>query len=52
MGDKTRELLKAKRRHGWYLAVMLVLAVLVTVGVGGLFHQPAVAKTYQVTVLT
>ena len=52
MGDKTRELLKAKRRHGWYLALMLVLAVLVTVGVGGLFHQPAVAKTYQVTVLT
>ena len=52
MGDKTRELLKAKRRHGWYLAVILVLAVLVTVGVGGLFHQPAVAKTYQVTVLT
>jgi len=52
MGDKTRELLKAKRRHGWYLAVMLVLAVLVTVGVGGLFHQPAVAKTYQVTALT
>ena len=52
MGDKTRELLKAKQRRGWYLALMLVLAVLVTAGVGGLFHQPAVAKTYQVTALT
>ena len=52
MTDKMRELLKARRRHGWYLAVMLVLAVLVTAGVGGLFHQPAVAKTYQVTALT
>ena len=52
MGDKMRELLTAKRRRGWYLALTLVLAVLVTAGVGGLFHQPAVAKTYQVTALT
>ncbi len=47
-----RELLKEKQRHSRYLALTLVLAVLVAAGVGGLFHQPAVAKTYQITALT
>ena len=52
MGDRMKELLRAKRRQGWYLALMLVLALLVTAGLAGLFHQPAVAKTYQKAVLT
>ena len=40
---------KMQRRRN---VLFLFLAVLVTAGIGGLFHRPAVAKTYQVMVLT
>ncbi len=52
MNNILTELLKEKRKRSRYLALMLVLAVLVTAGVAGLFHLPAVAKTYQKTGLT
>ena len=51
MGNRVTELLRAKRRQVRHLALVLVLAVLVAAGVGGLFHLPAIAKTYQKTVL-
>ena len=51
MGNRVTELLKAKRRQVRHLALVLVLALLVAAGVGGIFHLPAIAKTYQKTVL-
>ena len=51
MGNRVTELLRAKRRQVRHLALVLVLALLVAAAVGGIFHLPAVAKTYQKTVL-
>lgn len=45
------ELLYGRHRQPEYIALLLCLAVLVTAGIGAVFHITAIAKTYQ-TVLT
>ena len=45
------ELLYGRHRQTEYIALLLCLAVLVTAGIGAVFHITAIAKTYQ-TVLT
>ena len=45
-------LLRRAKRRKWHTLLLLCLAILVTAGVGGVFHLPAITKTYQVTELT
>ena len=45
-------MLRAVKRRRWHVALLVCLALVVTAGVAGIFHLPAIAKTYQVTELT
>ena len=45
-------MLRERKRRDTGIAVFVFLGVLVTAVVAGIFHQPAVAKTYQKTILT
>lgn len=45
-------MLRSAKRRRWQFPMLLCLAILVAVGVAGIFHLPATAKTYQVTRLT
>ena len=45
-------MLRSAKRRRWQSLVLLCLAVVVAVGVAGIFHHTAIAKTYQVTELT
>lgn len=45
-------MLRAVKRRRWHVALLVFLAMVVTAGVAGIFHHPAITKTYQVTVLT
>ena len=45
-------MLRTIKRRRWYVALLVCLALAVTAGVAGVFHLPAIAKTYQVTELT
>ena len=45
-------LLNKHRRRTAYVSLLICLALVVTIGVGAVFHQTGVAKTYQKAVLT
>ena len=51
MGKRMSEFMRTRREQRRHLALLLVLAVLVTAGVAGVFHLNAIAKTYQKAVL-
>ena len=56
MNNKTmtsaKAILRDRNKRGARNALLLCLAILVVAGVAGIFHMPAIAKTYQVTQLT
>ena len=50
--NQINAMLRAINRRRWHVVLLVCLALVVTAGVVGVFHLPAIAKTYQVTQLT
>ena len=50
--SQTAKMLHSRQNRMKYMALLVCLAVLVTAGIGAIFHLNAIAKTYQETVLT
>ncbi|MBQ7437392.1 MAG: LPXTG cell wall anchor domain-containing protein [Oscillospiraceae bacterium] len=50
--NQINAMLRAINRRRWHVVLLVCLALVVTAGVAGVFHLPAIAKTYQVTQLT